>query len=50
MASSTTAGDICHVPRPTDGIEAPVFRRKNLAIYALQSPEAKLKSESINSR
>ena len=35
MASPTTSGAICHVPRPTAGILAPVLRTKDPAIFAL---------------
>lgn len=33
MASLTAPGSICHVPRPTDGILAPVLRTKDSAIF-----------------
>lgn len=33
MASPTTSGSICHVPRPIGGILAPVFRMKDPAIF-----------------
>lgn len=34
-ASATTPGGACHVPRPTEGIRAPVFNSKNRIALAM---------------
>nr|CAB3465043.1 unnamed protein product [Digitaria exilis] len=38
MALPTASGCICHTPRPTDGILAPVLRTKGSAIFGHGSP------------
>ena len=45
-ASPTSPGEACHVPRPTDGILAPVLSSKYLSAFAIirEASEDKTKS------
>jgi hypothetical protein len=38
MALPTTSGSSCHVPRPIEGMLAPVFRTKDSAIFDQDKP------------